>query len=93
MFDVWLTMKHWKKKHYNTMEPCELKIYPCVLCSAKFRSRKELDMQNRAKHVRERAFPCIMCGNAFYYKQNLSYHVKRVHRGIGFSCRGESMMN
>ena len=45
-----------EEEHDNIMEPCELKIYPCVFCAAEVRSRKELDKHNRAKHVRERAF-------------------------------------
>ena len=56
---------HWKKMHYNIMEPFELKMYLCVLCAAKFRSMKEQDKHNRVEHVGERAFPCS--------------HVKRVH--------------
>ena len=64
MCGVWLTMKHWKKKHYNIMEPCELKMYPCVLCAAELRSRKELDKLDRVEHVGGTAFLCSMCRNA-----------------------------
>ena len=80
-------------KHYNIMEPCELNMYPCILCAAEFMSRKELDRHNIEEHVGETVFPCSLCRNAFYSKQNLAYQVKRVHRGIAFSCRGEIMMN
>ena len=65
MCGVWLTMKHWSKKHYSNMYPFEFKMYPCVLCAAKISSRKELDKHNRAEHVGERAFLCSNCTNAF----------------------------
>ena len=70
-------MKQWKKKHYNITETCELKMYPCVLRTVEFRSRKE---HNKAENVGKRAFPSSLCGNAFYSKQNMFFHVKRAHR-------------
>ena len=54
----------------------------CVLCSAKFRSGTELDKHNRGEHFGERLFPCSLCEHAFCFKQNLSYHVKRVCRNV-----------
>ena len=36
-------------------------IYPCVLCAAYFRSRRDLDKHNREEHVGERAFPYSVC--------------------------------
>ena len=36
-------------------------IYPCVLCAADFRSRRDLDKHNREEHVGERAFPYSVC--------------------------------
>ena len=67
------------------MEPCEVKIYICVLFSPKFKSEKELDNHNRAEHVGERAFPCSACGNSFYYKQNMWHLAKGVQWGTMIS--------
>ena len=50
---------------YSIMYSFELKMYPCVLCTAEISSRKELDKHNRADHVGERAFLCSICTNAF----------------------------
>ena len=38
------------------MQPGELKMYPCILCAAELRSRKELDKLDRVEHVGETAF-------------------------------------
>ena len=52
--------KYWQTGHSSIMEPHELEMYPCLLCAAKFRSRKELEKQGRAGHFRERAIPCSL---------------------------------
>ena len=71
------------RRSTNIIEPCELKMHPCVFCAAKFRPWKELDNHNRAEHFGAGHFPLASVEiNSFYYNQNLSYHAKTIPRGF-----------
>ena len=59
----WSTCHPAVRSRTNIIEPCEMKMHPCVLCAAKFRSRKELDNHNGSEIFGERPFPCRLCGN------------------------------
>ena len=65
-------------------------ICPLVLCATKLRSRNELDNHNRAEHVGKGHFHKGSVEMPLCYKQNMSYHIQRVHKGMVFSCRGEN---
>ena len=83
---VWLWGSQWRigRRSTNIMEPCELMMYPCILCPEEFRSQKELDNHNRVEYVGKRAIPCSICGNEFYYQKVLSNRSTGVLCSAGF---------
>lgn len=59
---------------------CKVKQFECHLCNAKFlHQRRTLLAHKHREHVGEIPFSCSKCSKQYYYKRDLTFHLKKSH--------------
>ena len=60
--------------------------HPCSQCDASFPVRKSMLNHKRLKHGDAKQFNCELCVDATTKKDNLTQHVRSVHKKINETC-------
>ena len=90
-----LTLENWTKLvRHKTLAHSEekaAKVTPtvsCEVCQKEFRSKAKLNQHSTIHQENRTTFHCPieMCSRWFYFKRNLSQHLKSFHEGRKFFC-------